>query len=230
VRTPERFERFGEIPFSSERKMMSVLVVDHEQDDQRLLISKGAPDVLLGHCSHVQLGMDVVPLTDALRTQALANVEELSGAALRTLSVAYRPLQPDEDVTTGAALENGLVFVGTVGIIDPPREEVAPAIADAHRAGIRIIMITGDHPRTAARIAEDLGIIQAGASALTGAEIDQLDDAALAEAVKHTSVFARVAPAHKLKIVDVLQAQGHVVAMTGDGVNDAPALKSADIG
>lgn len=230
VRTPERFERFGEIPFSSERKMMSVLVVDHEQDDQRLLISKGAPDVLLGHCSHVQLGMDVVPLTDALRTQALANVEELSGAALRTLSVAYRPLQADEDVTTGAALENGLVFVGTVGIIDPPREEVAPAIADAHRAGIRIIMITGDHPRTAARIAEDLGIIQAGASALTGAEIDQLDDAALAEAVKHTSVFARVAPAHKLKIVDVLQAQGHVVAMTGDGVNDAPALKSADIG
>lgn len=230
VRAAERFERFGEIPFSSERKMMSVLVVDHEQNDQRLLISKGAPDVLLGHCSHVQLGMDVVPMTDELRAQALANVEELSGAALRTLSVAYRPLQADEDVTTGSSLESGLIFVGTVGIIDPPREEVAPAISDAHRAGIRVIMITGDHPRTAARIAEDLGIIQAGAGALTGAEIDQLDEAALAEAVKHTSVYARVAPAHKLRIVDALQAQGHVVAMTGDGVNDAPALKSADIG
>jgi len=157
-------------------------------------------------------------------------VDELSGAALRTLAVAYRPLLADEHATAGPALENQLIFIGTVGIIDPPREEVAPAIADAYRAGIRIIMITGDHPRTAARIAEDLGIIEAGAGALTGAEIDRLDDAALAEAVKTTSVYARVAPAHKLRIVDALQAQGHVVAMTGDGVNDAPALKSADIG
>ena len=149
---------------------------------------------------------------------------------MRTLAVAYRPLLADEQVTAGPALENQLIFIGTVGIIDPPREEVAPAIADAHRAGIRIIMITGDHPRTAARIAEDLGIIEAGAGALTGADIDRLDDAGLAEAVKRTSVYARVAPAHKLRIVDALQAQGHVVAMTGDGVNDAPALKSADIG
>src|SRR5690606_2001246 len=139
VRAPERFERFGEIPFSSERKMMSVLVVDHDQDDQRLLISKGAPDVLLGHCSHVQLGMDVVPLTDELHAQALANVEELSGEGLRTISVPYSPSQVDEDVKTGSTLKTGLIFVGTAGIIDPPREEVAPAIADAHRAGIRVI-------------------------------------------------------------------------------------------
>jgi len=230
ARSKERFERVAEIPFTSERKMMSVLIIDHERGNERLLISKGAPDVLLRHCTHVQVGMDVVTLTDEVRAEALADVDELSGAALRTLSVAYRPLLADEVATAGDALENGLIFIGTVGIIDPPREEVAPAIADAHRAGIRIIMITGDHPRTAARIAEDLGIIEAGAGALTGAEIDQLDDAGLAEAVKNTSVFARVAPVHKLRIVDALQAQGHVVAMTGDGVNDAPALKSADIG
>ena len=230
ARSVERFERLAEIPFTSDRKMMSVLVIDHEHNDERLLISKGAPDVLLQHCTHVQVGMDVVPLNDVLRAKAVADVNELSGAALRTLSVAYRPLEADEDVTAGAALEKALVFIGTVGIIDPPRKEVAPAISEAHRAGIRIIMITGDHPRTATRIAEDLGIIQAGAGALTGADLDKLDDAALAEAVKSTSVYARVAPSHKLRIVDALQAQGHVVAMTGDGVNDAPALKSADIG
>lgn len=230
ARSKERFERVAQIPFTSERKMMSVLVIDHERGDERLLISKGAPDVLLGHCTQVQVGMNVMPLTDEIRAQALADVDELSGAALRTLSVAYRPLLADEEATAGDALENRLIFIGTVGIIDPPREEVAPAIADAHRAGIRIVMITGDHPRTAARIAEDLGIIEAGAGALTGADIDQLNDAGLARAVRNTSVYARVAPAHKLRIVDALQAQGHVVAMTGDGVNDAPALKSADIG
>jgi magnesium-transporting ATPase (P-type) len=117
-----------------------------------------------------------------------------------------------------------------VGIIDPPRAEAAIAIHEAHRAGIRVIMITGDHPRTATRIASDLGIVEAGATALTGLEIDALDDTAFAEAVRSTSVYARVAPEHKLRIVDALQADGHIVAMTGDGVNDAPALKSADIG
>lgn len=229
-RSIERFERVAEIPFTSDRKMMSALVIDHEHNDERLLISKGAPDVLLQHCTQVQVGMDVVPLTDDLRAKAVADVNELSGAALRTLSVAYRPLATSEDGAAGEALETGLIFIGTVGIIDPPRKEVAPAITEAHRAGIRIIMITGDHPRTATRIAEDLGIIQAGGAALTGADLDKLDDAALAEAVKSNSVYARVAPSHKLRIVDALQAQGHVVAMTGDGVNDAPALKSANIG
>src|SRR3990167_9063573 len=230
ARSVNRFERVAEIPFTSDRKMMSALVIDHEHNDERLLISKGAPDVLLQHCTQVQVGMDVVLLTDDLRAKAVADVNELSGVGLRTLSVAYRPLAAGEEVTSGEPLAAGLVFIGTVGISDPPREEVAPAIAEAHRAGIRIIMITGDHPRTAARIAEDLGIIQAGAGALTGADLDKLDDAALAEAVRSTSVYARVAPSHKLRIVDALQAQGHVVAMTGDGVNDAPALKSADIG
>ena len=229
-RRSQRFERIAEVPFTSERKMMSVVALDHEHADQPVLISKGAPDVLLGHCNRLRVGMDVVPLTTDTRAQVLANVAQLSDAALRTLSVAYRTLDVGEDPQIGEALEHNLVFLGTVGIIDPPRTEVAPAIQAAHAAGIRIIMITGDHPRTANRIAEDLGIIQAGATALTGPDIDRLDDAALREAVRTASVFARVAPAHKLRIVDALQSQGHVVAMTGDGVNDAPALKSADIG
>lgn len=226
----QRFERIAELPFTSERKMMSVLAIDHDKDDERVLIAKGAPDVLLQRCTQVRVGLDVLPLTQDIRARALADVNALSDDALRTLSVAYRPLAPDELLEAGTDLERDLIFVGTVGIIDPPREEAAQAIQEARKAGIKVIMITGDHPRTAARIASDLGIIKAGATALTGAELDLLDDQALAEAVRHTTVYARVAPTHKLRIVDALQAQGHVVAMTGDGVNDAPALKSADIG
>ncbi len=231
-RREQRFERAGEIPFTSERKMMSTIEVDHEHGDERVLVAKGAPDVLLERCTRARVGIDVVPLDDALRARILADVDALTDAALRTLAVAYRRLRADEDTDPRHAteLERDLVFAGTVGIIDPPREEAAQAIAEAHRAGIRVIMITGDHPRTAARIAADLGIVEAGATALTGIELDKLDDAAFADAVRRSSVFARVAPAHKLRIVDALQADGNVVAMTGDGVNDAPALKSADIG
>jgi len=229
-RRQRRFDRVREVPFTSERKMMSSIEVDHEHDDALTIVSKGAPDVLLGRCTQVRSGMDVVPLDDAARARILADVDRLSDAALRTMAVAYRPLGPGEDAAADAALEHDLIFVGTVGIIDPPREEAAVAIREAHRAGIRVIMITGDHPRTAARIAADLGITQAGEPALTGLELDKLDDAALAKAVRSTSVYARVAPAHKLRIVDALQAGGQIVAMTGDGVNDAPALKSADIG
>jgi magnesium-transporting ATPase (P-type) len=231
-RREQRFERVGEIPFTSERKMMSTVEVDHEHGDERVLISKGAPDVLLERCTRARVGMEVVPLDDGLRERILADVSSLTDAALRTLAVAYRPLRDGEDTDPrhAAAVERDLVFAGTVGIIDPPREEAAHAISEAHRAGIRVIMITGDHPRTAARIAADLGLVEAGAVALTGSELDKLDDEGFAEAVRRTSVFARVAPAHKLRIVDALQADGNIVAMTGDGVNDAPALKSADIG
>jgi magnesium-transporting ATPase (P-type) len=225
-----RFERIGEIPFTSERKMMSTIELDHEHDDEVVVITKGAPDVLLERCTRARVGMALVELDDALRAKILADVDTLSDAALRALAVAYRPLGPDEDPQATESLEQNLIFVGTVGIIDPPRPEAAVAIREAHRAGIRVIMITGDHPRTAARIAADLGIVEAGATALTGLELDALDDAAFAEAVRKTSVYARVAPAHKLRIVDALQADGNIVAMTGDGVNDAPALKSADIG
>jgi P-type Ca2+ transporter type 2C len=180
--------------------------------------------------ARARVGTDVVAFDDALRARAVADVDTLTEEALRTLAVAYRPLEPGEDPQASPALERDLIFVGTVGIIDPPRAEAGVAIREAHRAGIRVMMITGDHPRTAARIAADLGIVEAGAKALTGAELDALDAAGLAAAVRETSVYARVAPVHKLRIVDALRADGNVVAMTGDGVNDAPALKAADIG
>jgi magnesium-transporting ATPase (P-type) len=236
ARRVQRFERIAAIPFTSERKMMSTLERDHDHGDQAVLITKGAPDVLLARCSRVRVGRDVIALDAAMRARIVADVDALSDAALRTLAVAYRPLTALEqasamDTIEGIdALEHELIFVGTVGIIDPPRAEAAVAIREAQRAGIRVIMITGDHPRTAARIAADLGIVAPGATALTGVALDKLDAAALAEAVRRTAVFARVAPAHKLRIVAALQADGNVVAMTGDGVNDAPALKAADIG
>ena len=225
-----RYERIAEIPFTSERKMMSTIERDHEHNNEAVLIAKGAPGVLLDRCNRVREGMDLVDLDDALRKRILSDVDTLADAALRTLAVAYRPLDPGEDAAAGEPLERDLIFVGTVGIIDPPREEAAVAIREAKRAGIRVIMITGDHPRTAARIAADLGIVPAGTPALTGSALDALDDAGFADAVRNTSVYARVSPAHKLRIVDALQADGNIVAMTGDGVNDAPALKSADIG
>lgn len=229
-RRQRRFERIAEIAFSSDRKMMSTIELDHEHGDQRVLITKGAPDILMKHCDRLRIGMDVVVFTNELRDRANADVERLSGEALRTLAVAYRPLTADEDWKAAEVLERDLIFVGTVGIIDPPREEAAIAIAEARRAGIRVIMITGDHPRTASRIAALLGIVESGTKALTGAELDALDDAGFAAKVRENSVYARVAPAHKLRIVHALQADGSVVAMTGDGVNDAPALKAADIG
>jgi len=230
-RRRQRFTRLAELPFTSERKMMSTIEADHEHADEPVLIAKGAPDVLLERCTRARIGLETIALDAALRAKIGADVATLSDAALRTLAVAYRPLDAAEAAAPAStALEHGLIFVGTVGIIDPPREEAAQAIAEAQRAGIRVIMITGDHPRTAARIAADLGIVAPGSPALTGAELDALDDAGCAAAVRRTSVFARVAPKHKLRIVAALQAGGDVVAMTGDGVNDAPALKAADIG
>ncbi|WP_156225616.1 cation-translocating P-type ATPase [Pseudactinotalea suaedae] len=223
------FQRRGDIPFTSERKMMSVLV-DPEGAGERALVTKGAPDVLLERCTHRQLGDEIVPLGDDGRASALADVEELSQQAYRTLGVAYRRIAAGTSVEDLTGAEKDLVYVGVVGIIDPPRPEVAQAIADAHRAGVRVMMITGDHPTTAVRIAEDLGIVDEGARAVTGAGLDQLDSADLRDLTRQVSVYARVAPQNKLQIVDGLQADGHVVAMTGDGVNDAPALKSADIG
>jgi len=222
-----RYSRVGEVPFTSERKMMSTL---HEEADGSLRIfSKGAPDVLLRICSHVRVGTTIEPFDDARRQRMLADVDALSARALRTLGVAYRQLDA-ASAPLDESDEHDLVYVGVVGIIDPARAEAGAAIADALRAGVRVIMITGDHPGTAARIASDLGIVGPSAPALVGHDLDLLDDAGMRDAVRATSVFARVSPRHKLRIVDALQADGEVVAMTGDGVNDAPALKSADIG
>lgn len=225
-----QYRREGQIPFTSDRKMMSVL---GRGSEGRLLFTKGAPDVLLELCAHVQVGDEVVALDDAARAAALADVEHLSEQGYRTLGVAYRTVADDELVDPGDLAEEherDLVYCGTVAIIDPPRSEAAEAVREAHRAGIRTIMITGDHPVTARRIARDLGIIDPDGRALTGLELDRLDARGFRTAVRETSVFARVAPEHKLRIVDALQDDRHVVAMTGDGVNDAPALKTADIG
>jgi Ca2+-transporting ATPase len=232
--TGERFERIGEIPFTSQRKMMSVLVVDHAEGDAHVLFTKGAPDVLLAHCTQARRGESTVALDDALHAQVLSDVAAMTDDALRTLSVARRTLAADAqipaDAQEAAALEQDLEYLGTVGIIDPPRKEAAVAIEDAREAGIRVIMVTGDHPRTAVRIAADLGMVDAGAPVLAGIDLDKLDDTAFTAAVQKTSVFARVAPKHKLRTVQALQASGNVVAMASDGVNDAPALKAADIG
>ncbi len=233
----KRFTRLGEIPFTSDRKMMSTIESDHDHDDAPVLITKGAPGVLLARCTQVRVGTATVELDAALRQHILTDVGTLADAALRTLAVAYRPLDSGESPAAHPGLEQRLIYVGTVGIIDPPRAEVAVAIRQAHAAGLRVIMITGDHPRTALRIAADLGIVGQGteptARALTGVELDALGRqgaAAFAQGVRAATVFARVAPRHKLRIVHALQSGGDVVAMTGDGVNDAPALKAADIG
>jgi potassium/sodium efflux P-type ATPase len=225
-----RFERVGEVPFSSERRLMSTLEADLEGALGIAVVTKGAPDVLLSRCTAERVGGDIRPLTDARRNDVLATVDRLAEGAWRTLAVAYRPLPADEHPSADESLERELVYLGTVGIIDPPRPEVKTAIAEAAAAGIRTIMITGDHPGTAARIAGDLGIVEPGSRALTGAELESLDEDRLREDVQEVSVFARVAPEHKLRIVGALQAEDHIVAVTGDGVNDAPALKAADIG
>jgi P-type Ca2+ transporter type 2C len=226
----DRFLRIGELPFTSERKLMSTLEADARQAGRIGVATKGAPDVLLARCSHEQVGDEVRALTARRRAEILAAVDRLADEAFRTLAAAYRPLPGGAPDPVDERLERDLILAGLVGIIDPPRDEARAAIREARGAGIRIVMITGDHPRTAARIAEDLELVEGSVPTVTGAELDALDDDQLRDAVRRTAVYARVAPEHKLRIVDALQADGNVVAMTGDGVNDAPALKSADIG
>jgi Ca2+-transporting ATPase len=227
-----RLPRVAEVPFSSERKLMSTVHRDANAD-RLIAFAKGAPDVLLGRCSHEVVGADRRPLTRERRADILRTNELLADDALRTLGVAAHWLPNDATVTPEAAVdgrvEEDFVFAGLIGMIDPPRAEAKDAVARARAAGIRPIMITGDHPRTAAVIARELGI-PADEQAMTGAELDQLDDEALARTVARISVYARVNPEHKLRLVKALQHTGAVVAMTGDGVNDAPALKIADIG
>ena len=225
-----RFERVGEVPFSSERKMMSTVHEDAEKPERLIVFTKGAPDVLVTRCSHVLVGGEARTLTDERRQEIRAVGEQLAGEALRTLGAAFRSLPPDAlEREVDDRVEQDLVFLGVVGMIDPPREEVKEAVARSKGAGIRPIMITGDHPQTATAIARELNITEDD-RAITGAELEKLDDEALERTVRESSVYARVNPEHKLRIVDALQENGHIVAMTGDGVNDAPALKSADIG
>jgi len=229
----ERLPRVGEVPFSSERKLMSTLHRDIDQPSRGVVFTKGAPDVLLARCSRELFGEERRPLTQERRKQIAETSEALAGHALRTLGVAGRWLTPDALAEHAAhpdeRLEQDLVFAGLIGIIDPPRSEAKLAVARATSAGIRVLMITGDHPRTAAVIARELGITDDDRT-VTGAELDKLSHDARSQTVANISVYARVTPEHKLRIVDALRRTGAVVAMTGDGVNDAPALKKADIG
>jgi Ca2+-transporting ATPase len=229
-----RLPRLGEVPFSSERKLMSTVHRDAEREQRMVVFTKGAPDVLLARCTRELVGEEPRPLTPERREAIAQDNETLADGALRTLGVAIRRLSDDARLESAAggidaSLEQDLVFVGLIGMIDPPRDEAKDAVARAKRAGIRPLMITGDHPRTAAVIARELGIAADG-RAVTGAELDRLTPEALERTVAEVSVYARVNPEHKLRIVDALQRLGAIVAMTGDGVNDAPALKSADIG
>ena len=225
-----RFERVGEVPFSSERKLMTTIQTDTDQE-QLLVFTKGAPDVLVGRCVHERVGETKVPLSDGRRAQILRINEDLAGQALRTLGVAGREISSSSFERDGAdeSVERDLIFLGLIGMIDPPRDEAKLAVGRAKSAGIRPMMITGDHPKTAAIIAAELGI-GSGEPAVTGAELQSQSDEELARTVEDVSVYARVNPEHKLRIVKALQTGGAIVAMTGDGVNDAPALKAADIG
>jgi Ca2+-transporting ATPase len=226
-----RFERVGEVPFSSERKLMTTIHTDAEQQERLLVFTKGAPEVLVARCSQERVGEEKRPMSEERRAEILKVNEELAGQALRTLGVAARELPADalQHEEAGEHLEQELIFLGLIGMIDPPREEAKRAVARAKSAGIRPIMITGDHPKTAAIIAAEMGIASDG-RVMTGAELEELPDEALVQTVRDVSVYARVSPEHKLRIVKALQREGSTVAMTGDGVNDAPALKTADIG
>ncbi len=227
----ERFHRVGEVPFSSERKLMSAVGRDATREGRLLVFTKGAPDILLTRCTHELLGAEARPLSEARRAAIGTENEALAGEALRVLGVAFRTLPPDSasaNVDEGA--EHDLVFLGLIGMIDPARPEARDAVATARTAGIRAMMITGDHPQTAAAIAADLGIAPVGARAISGGELERMSDDDLRQIVREVSVYARVNPEHKLRIVNALKRDGAIVAMTGDGVNDAPALQAADIG
>ena len=216
----DRFPRVDEIPFTSESKRMTTL---HTLGDGRVAYAKGAPEVVLESCSRQLTSQGEVTLEEVDRKAILDAVREMAGEALRVLAVAKKGNATIEDA------ERDMTFLGLVGMIDPPRPEAQSAVAQCNRAGIRVIMITGDHPLTAQAIAREIGLVHTGRAA-TGAELEDLSDEELAQEVESIEVYARVSPAHKLRVVTALQHRGHTVAMTGDGVNDAPALKKADIG
>lgn len=220
--------RVGEAPFDSGRKMMSVVV--EEADGTFEQYTKGGPDVVLSRCTHVYENGEIVPMTDARREEILAANKAMADQALRVLALSSRTYTEKPSDCSPAALEHDLVFCGLSGMIDPVRPEVTAAIAEAKEAGIRAVMITGDHIDTAVAIAKDLGIIADASQAITGAQLDKISDEDFKERVTEFSVYARVQPEHKARIVDAWKSRGNIVAMTGDGVNDAPSIKRADIG
>ena len=219
--------RVGEAPFDSNRKMMSTI---HKTADGILQFTKGAPDEILKHCTKIFKNGEVSPLTDADRDAVLKKNKEFADRALRVLACGYKQLPCVPEDQSPDNIENELVFCGLVGMIDPVRPEVKAAIEECRGAGIRPIMITGDHKDTAVAIALELGIIKDKSEAITGAELDDISDEDFKEKVTQYSVYARVQPEHKVRIVNAWKSRGMITAMTGDGVNDAPSIKSADIG
>ncbi len=237
--TERRFPRVGEVPFDSARKRMTTLHAWANSpgkpspflaDSPYLAFVKGAPDLLLEHSRYLLDDGHVRPLGDRDRQEILAAMDGMAGDALRVLAVACRPLPELPANPRAEEVEQDLVFLGLVGMIDPPRPEVRDAIRTAREAGIKTIMITGDHKRTAMAIASDLHMFTPGLQGLTGEELDRMNEEEFRPLAAVVDVYSRVSPQHKVRIVDALKAQGHIVAMTGDGVNDAPAVKRADIG
>lgn len=220
----EQFPRKGELPFDSDRKLMSTF---HEIDGEHLIVVKGGPDIVFDRSSQVLLNGEVVPFSEELKQEFKYQNEEFSKQALRVLAFAYKPIAHQELTLED---ENELILVGLLAMIDPPRKEVVQAVTEAKSAGIKTIMITGDHKTTAVAIAKEIGIFSAGDQALTGTELDTLSEEELKEILAKVTVYARVSPENKIRIVRAWQEKGNISAMTGDGVNDAPALKQADIG
>ena len=215
-----RFPRISEIPFTAETKEMTTL---HQTPDGVVAYTKGAPEVIVQSCASQLTETGVEPLDEARRTEVLERARQMAGEALRVLAVAYKPRATVEDA------EKDMTLLGLAGMIDPPRREAKAAVKKCEEAGIKVIMITGDHPLTAKAVAEELGLSKGG-RVVNGADLEAMDDLQLEREVESIEVCARVSPAHKLRVVTALQKRGQVVAMTGDGVNDAPALKKADIG
>lgn len=226
--TEAKQPRIGEVPFDSMRKMMTT--VHKTQDGKYIQYTKGAPDELLRRCAKILTEKGVETLTDEKRAEILRQNKEMADKALRVLAAACKPLDSEPAEYSSGALEHDLIFVGLCGMIDPVRPEVLDAIKACRTAGIRPIMITGDHKDTAVAIALELGIISDPSQAITGAELDSLSDEEFERAVDYYSVYARVQPEHKVKIVSAWKKRGKITAMTGDGVNDAPSIKTADIG
>jgi Ca2+-transporting ATPase len=224
----EIYPRIREIPFTSERKRMTTL---HKTPQNEVVAyAKGAPETILEKCTHMLENGEEVKLTQAKINKVLQVNEQLAGNALRVLAMAYKRLPSATEKYEDEAIEKDLVFVGLQGMIDPPREEAIKANKTCQKAGIRTVMITGDHKLTALAVAEEVGIFREGDLVLTGAELDMLGDTEFEQEVEKVSVYARVSPEHKLRIVNGLKKKGHIAAMTGDGVNDAPAVKAADVG
>lgn len=218
------YPRLSELPFDSSRKRMSTV---HEIDGEKRLLVKGGPDVIFSLCSKIKMNGDIVYLTDELQKELVDQNERFSDQAMRVLAFAYKPVETDD---VSIEDENDLIFVGLLAMIDPPRQEVYHAVEDATRAGIKTVMITGDHKTTARAIARDLNISSEGDLAFTGQELDALSEEELMENLEKITVYARVTPENKIRIVKAWQNKNQITAMTGDGVNDAPALKQADIG